>query len=86
MTAATGPSRDLAWFWAFCRHTGLDPAEVAVVGDSNHDMHMGLNAGVGLTVGVLSGTGSRASLEEAADVCLQDVTELAELLGLRALA
>lgn len=70
----------------FCRHTGLDPAEVAVVGDSNHDMHMGLNAGVGLTVGVLSGTGSRASLEEAADVCLQDVTELAEHLGLRALA
>lgn len=66
--------------FGFCRETGLDPAQVAVVGDSNHDMHMGLNAGVGLTVAVLSGTGSRASLDEAADHCLNDVTELAALL------
>lgn len=68
----------------FCRQTGLEPAMVAVVGDSNHDMHMGLNAGVGLTVAVLGGTGSRESLEAAADHCLKDVTELADLLGLRA--
>jgi phosphoglycolate phosphatase len=28
----------------FCAATGLDPSEVAVVGDNNHDLHMGRNA------------------------------------------
>lgn len=64
----------------FCQATGLDPSQVAVVGDSNHDMHMGLNAGAGLAIAVLSGTGSHASLEDAADHCLKDVTELAAFL------
>lgn len=65
----------------FCRATGLEPRQVAVVGDNNHDMHMGRNAGAGLKVAVLSGTGSRATLEAASDICLNDITELEALLS-----
>ncbi|MFK0331332.1 HAD family hydrolase [Rhizobium sp. NPDC090275] len=64
----------------FCAATGLDPSEVAVVGDNNHDLHMGRNAKVGLTVAVLTGTGSRETLAAASDHCLNDITELEGLL------
>lgn len=64
----------------FCRATGLAPAQIAVVGDSNHDMHMGAAAGAGLKIAVLSGTGSRTTLEAAADCCLNDITELLPFL------
>ncbi|MDK1488703.1 HAD family hydrolase [Sinorhizobium sp. 7-81] len=64
----------------FCAATGLEPHQVAVVGDNNHDMHMGRNAGVGLTVAVLTGTGSRQSLAAASDHCLTDITELEAVL------
>lgn len=64
----------------FCAATGLAPSEVAVVGDNNHDLHMGRNAKVGLTVAVLTGTGSRESLAAASDHCLNDITELEGLL------
>jgi phosphoglycolate phosphatase len=64
----------------FCAATGLEPHEVAVVGDNNHDLHMGRNAGAGLTVAVLTGTGSRESLSAASDHCLNDITELVGLL------
>ncbi|MBB3394080.1 MULTISPECIES: HAD family hydrolase [unclassified Rhizobium] len=64
----------------FCAATGLDPSEVAVVGDNNHDLHMGRNAKVGVTVAVLTGTGSRESLSAASDYCLNDITELERLL------
>lgn len=65
----------------FCRATGLAPDVVAVVGDNNHDMHMGHNAGAGLKVAVLSGTGSRTTLADACDVCLNDISELEALLA-----
>jgi phosphoglycolate phosphatase len=64
----------------FCAATGLDPSEVAVVGDNNHDLHMGRNARAGVTVAVLTGTGSRESLAAASDHCLNDITELEGLL------
>ncbi|PYE46457.1 phosphoglycolate phosphatase [Rhizobium sp. PP-F2F-G20b] len=64
----------------FCATTGLIPDQVVVVGDNNHDMHMGRNAGAGLTVAVLTGTGSRQSLAAASDHCLADITELLALL------
>ena len=66
--------------YGFCAATGLIPDEVVVVGDNNHDMHMGRSAGAGLTVAVLTGTGSRQSLAAASDHCLADITELLALL------
>jgi len=65
----------------FCSATGLDPATVAVVGDNNHDLHMGRAAGAGLKVAVLSGTGSRQSLSECCDLMIDDVSHLPELVA-----
>ncbi len=67
----------------FCSAVGLQPAQVAMVGDNNHDMHMGEAAGAGIKVAVLTGTGSRATLQDAADLCLDDITELEALLPRR---
>ncbi|MCF6273134.1 MAG: HAD family hydrolase, partial [Rhodobacteraceae bacterium] len=66
---ATGMQR------AFCAAHGLAPAEVAMVGDSLHDMISGRDAGM-VTVGVLTGTTSRAELEAVADVVLADIGEI----------
>lgn len=65
---------------AFCAAVGLQPRQVAVVGDNNHDLHMAANAQAGLKIGVLSGTGSRESLADA-DVCLMDITGIPALLS-----
>ncbi|MGR9244756.1 HAD family hydrolase [Rhizobium leguminosarum] len=64
----------------FCAATGLLPEEVAMVGDNNHDLHMGLNAGTGLRIAVLTGTGSRETLAAAADHVLDDITAIETLL------
>jgi phosphoglycolate phosphatase len=61
---------------AFCQDMGCGLEHVAVVGDAVHDLAMGRAAGAGLTIGVLSGTSSRADLEAYADVILGSVNEL----------
>lgn len=61
---------------AFCDATGLKPSEIAMVGDNRHDLEMGRAGGVGLNVGVLSGTGTAESLAPLADVVLGSVAEL----------
>lgn len=65
----------------FCREVGLDPSQVAMVGDNNHDMRMGACAGAGLKVAVLTGTGSVETLSAAADLVLDDITALETLLS-----
>lgn len=66
--------------YGFCDATGLPPAAVLMVGDNRHDMAMGRAAGAGLCVGVLSGTGTAATLAGLADLCLPDIGGLEELL------
>jgi len=66
--------------FAFCDLTGLKPSEVAMVGDNRHDLEMGRAAGVGLNVGVLSGTGTAESLNPLADIVLGSVAELPHYL------
>jgi phosphoglycolate phosphatase len=73
--AKPGPGMALA----FCAATGLAPPAVAVVGDAVHDLAMGRAAGVGLTVGVLSGTSRRADLVALADVIVESIAELPAL-------
>jgi phosphoglycolate phosphatase len=63
----------------FCTRLNLAPSQVAMVGDSTHDLNAGRAAGVGLNVGVLSGPADRAQIADFADVILGDVTELAAL-------
>jgi phosphoglycolate phosphatase len=61
---------------AFCRATRLDPSEVAVVGDNTHDLRMGLAAGAGLKIGVLTGTSAHADLASEADLVIESVAVL----------
>jgi phosphoglycolate phosphatase len=61
---------------ALCQELGISPARAAMVGDTAADLRMGRAAGVGLTVGVLSGLGSAELLAPLADVLLPSVAEL----------
>ena len=77
-----GPKPEPGMVHAFCRAVGVTPAEVAMVGDTLHDLEMGAAAGCGLKIGVLTGTGTRDVLAEAADLVLDDIAALeAALFG-----
>jgi phosphoglycolate phosphatase len=67
---------------AFCEVAGLRPEEVAIVGDAVHDLEMGRRAGLGLKVGVTTGTSPRAALEPHADVVIEGLAELFAIEGL----
>jgi len=60
----------------FAETTGIDPTNIAMVGDSNHDLHAGANAKVGLKVGVLTGPAVARDIEDAADIVLPDISHL----------
>jgi phosphoglycolate phosphatase len=66
---------------AFCRSVGLAPHEVAVIGDNTHDVGMARAGGAGLSIGVLTGTGTRDSLSPLSDVCLDSICDIETLLG-----
>jgi phosphoglycolate phosphatase len=65
---------------AFCERVSVHPAEVVVVGDTLHDLHMGRAAGAGLVVGVLSGTGNRELFATHCDHVVDDVFALESVL------
>ncbi len=67
---------------AFCRAVRLAPGEIAVVGDNAHDMEMGRRAGAALRIGVLTGTGTRATLAPHATAVIAGIDALEEHLGL----
>ncbi|HUI19329.1 MAG TPA: HAD family hydrolase [Alphaproteobacteria bacterium] len=57
----------------FCRSTALAARHVAVVGDNAQDLLMGRAAGAGRVIGVLTGTGTYATLAPLADLCLASI-------------
>ncbi|NYS24217.1 HAD family hydrolase [Rhodobacteraceae bacterium 2376] len=63
----------------FAAHLGLDPAAVAMVGDSTHDLHAGRAAGM-TTVAVLTGVAGRDALAPHADIVLEDIGGVQALL------
>ncbi len=65
---------------AFCHATGFAAEEIAMVGDSLHDIHAGHAAGAGLTVGVLTGPATKPELTGHADVVMTDINGLLPLL------
>jgi len=65
---------------AFASFASLAPAEIAVVGDTAHDLVAARAAG-SVAVGVLSGPIPRERLEPHADVLLPSVAELEEWLS-----
>lgn len=60
---------------AFANACGLDPARVAMVGDSHHDLIAGRSAGM-YAVAVLTGVAGAADLAPYADAVLQDISAL----------
>lgn len=71
-----GPKPGPGMCTAFARQLGLDPARVAMVGDSLHDLQAGRAAGM-RTVAVLTGMAGAAELSPHADVVLPDIGHLA---------
>jgi phosphoglycolate phosphatase len=65
---------------AFCEQMALEVSAVVVVGDNRHDIEMGRNANAGLCVGVLTGTSTRQDLETIADIVIDDISLLAEVI------
>lgn len=61
---------------AFCDLTGLKASQLAMVGDNRHDLAMARAGGVGLAIGVLSGTGTRETLAPLADAVLDSIADL----------
>ncbi len=64
----------------FCAAMELAPENIMVVGDNLHDMEMGVNAGAGMKVGVLTGTSERELLATLADHVLTSIEELESIL------
>lgn len=65
---------------AFSGATGLEPEQIAVVGDNAHDLMTARNARAGLAIGVLSGTGRYEDLSPLADAILDSVVDLPAFL------
>ena len=64
---------------AFARTIGAEPAEVALVGDSTHDLHAARAAGA-VAIAVLSGPAPRDELEPSADHVVASIAGLPDLL------
>ena len=62
---------------AFCAACDIEPAQMCVVGDNQHDLDMGRSAGAGLVVGVLTGTSTPADFEGHADKVYPGLAEMA---------
>lgn len=64
---------------AFAEQFDIKPSEIAMVGDSVHDLKTALNAGA-YGVGVLTGLADKATLAPHADIVLEDINQLPELI------
>lgn len=67
---------------AFAQHIGIAPKEIAMIGDSTHDLHAGRAAGM-ITVGVLTGPATEETLSPLADIILPDIGHLPAWLDAR---
>jgi len=65
---------------AFCTRAAVSAAQLAVVGDTLHDLEMGVHAGAALVVGVLSGAGGRDTLSPRCHHLIDSVADLETVL------
>jgi phosphoglycolate phosphatase len=68
------PSPDLIYL--ICERLGLAAGQCIMVGDSLLDMQMGINAGVCMTVGVLTGASKMEEIFQRSDIVIQNITEI----------
>ena len=60
--------------------TNLKPDEIAMIGDSLHDLHAADAAGM-LRIAVLTGLATESQLENYADIVLPSIADLSDLLS-----
>ncbi len=65
-----------ALFASFCTRFGLDPSEVAMVGDTITDMLFAKRSGAGYTVALLSGSNDHKRLSRHSDVIYPEISSL----------
>ncbi len=75
------PAPDIVF--AFAAATGVDPSDIAMVGDNRFDMEMARAAGAGAAVGVLTGNSGEHDLAPYADIVLPSIRELPGWLATR---
>ena len=63
-----------------CEDLKVCPSQTVIIGDTVADTKMGRSAGLGMTIGVLSGAGNQSFLEQEADIVLNNVDELLDTL------
>ena len=66
---------------AFSKTCAIPLQDIAMIGDSTHDLIAGRSAGVGLVIGVLTGPAARQQLETDADVVLDGIWSLPDWLA-----
>ncbi|XP_020620732.1 uncharacterized protein LOC110058420, partial [Orbicella faveolata] len=76
----TKPKPDPETALGICKDLDVCPSQTVIIGDTVADTTMGRSAGLGLTIGVLSGAGNQKFLEKEADVVLNNVDELLNTL------
>lgn len=59
-----------------CDDLNIHPTQCAMIGDSVSDLQMGRNAGVGITVGVLTGLSNAEKLKPFADHIISSIKDL----------
>jgi phosphoglycolate phosphatase len=64
----------------FADVTGLQPYEIAMVGDNTHDMDEARAGGAGLAIGVLTGNAAREDIAHLADHILDSIADIPALL------
>ena len=66
-----------------CAEVGVSPRATAMVGDTRADLEMARLAHAGAVLGVLSGVGTRGTLEDAADALIASIATLVPAPGIR---
>ncbi len=66
---------------AFAEACSIDPGGIVVVGDNPHDLEMGVAAGAGFNIGVLSGTSLAEDFADIADMVVDSVADLPDILA-----
>jgi phosphoglycolate phosphatase len=74
-----GPKPGPGMALAFCSAVQLRPSDIAVIGDNAHDFDMGLRAGAGLYIGVLTGSSGQDDLAPLTDHVIDNVALLPAL-------
>jgi len=72
------PAPDMAI--SLCKKMDVEPSQTIVIGDTISDLKMARAAGAGMAVGVLSGVSNARDLVQYADLLIESIEELDEII------